>query len=84
MDATTGFHPTVECVDNGGPLDGLYLAAFSYDIARSVQRYSMGIYGLDEGETAAIAIMDYDSNPLELMNVTSNHGHGYGVDSGKV
>ena len=45
MDETTGFHPTVECVDNGGPLDGLYLASFSYDIARSVQRYQMGIYG---------------------------------------
>ena len=36
----------LECVPNGSALPGVYLGNFNYDIARSVQTYTVPIYGL--------------------------------------
>jgi hypothetical protein len=72
----------LECEPNGGdPLnpvahDGVHLGNFNYDIARSVQTYTVPIYGLPKGESATFAITDYYNNDNNCMNPLAHHGHG--------
>merc|ERR1712156_370897 len=66
----------LECVDNGAALPGVYLGNFNYDIARSVQTYTVPIYGLQKGQQANFDIMDYDNDPADCMNPLAHSGHG--------
>jgi len=76
MDQSTGFIPEIECVDNGAPVDGLRLQNFVYDLARSVQTYRVGIYGLEPDQVATVQISDYSGSALELRDITADNGHG--------
>ena len=49
---------------------------FNYDIARSVQQYNLPIYGLAQGDSAAIQINNMAGDGLQLKNVTEHAGHG--------
>jgi len=67
----------LECVDNGEPHKGVFLGNFNYDIARSVQTYTVPVYGLEQGEIATFNIKDYYGEPANCMNAKSHHGHGF-------
>jgi len=67
----------LDCEDNGKPLEGVFLGNFNYDIARSVQTYTVPVYGLEQGEIATFNIKDYYGEPANCMNAESHHGHGF-------
>merc|ERR1712176_933897 len=54
----------LECQPNGGNADypvahsGVHLGNFNYDIARSVQTYTVPIYGLEQDQTVTFPITD--------------------------
>ena len=66
----------LECVPNGSALPGVHLGNFNYDIARSVQTYTVPIYGLNKGEEATFPITDYYDQPNYCINPLAHHGHG--------
>jgi len=71
----------LECAPNGDPAypvarEGVHLGNFNYDIARSVQTYTVPIYGLQKYETASFDILDYYNDPNDCMNPLAHHGHG--------
>ena len=66
----------LECVPNGSALPGVYLGNFNYDIARSVQTYTVPIYGLPKYESATFEITDYYNDENDCMNPLAHHGHG--------
>ena len=66
----------LECFDHDGPLEGTFLGDFNYDIARSVQTYTVPIYGLEQGEQIEINFRDYDDQPNNCMNPLAHSGHG--------
>jgi hypothetical protein len=55
---------------------GVHLGNFNYDIARSVQTYTVPIYGLEKDESATFDIVDYYNRPNNCMNPLAHHGHG--------
>ena len=66
----------LECEDNYEALSGVHLGNFNYDIARSVQTYTVPIYGLDKGLDATFPITDYYNQPNNCINPLAHHGHG--------
>jgi len=66
----------LECEDNGAALPGVFLGNFNYDIARSVQTYTVPIYGLGKGQSATFPITDYLNAPNNCMNAAAHVGHG--------
>ena len=66
----------MECEDNGAALPGVHLGNFNYDIARSVQTYTVPIYGLAKGDSATFEITDYYNDANNCMNPLAHHGHG--------
>jgi len=66
----------LKCEDER-PEPGVYLGNFNYDIARSVQTYTVPVYGLEQGMTANFNIFDYYGEPANCMNAESHHGHGF-------
>merc|ERR1711920_582306 len=62
--------------DDTGAVPGVHLGNFNYDIARSVQTYTVPIYGLDEDSEATFTIVDYNGDPNNCMNAEAHHGHG--------
>jgi len=66
----------MECEDYGSALPGVHLGNFNYDIARSVQTYTVPIYGLGKGESATFNILDYYGEENRCMNPLAHHGHG--------
>ena len=73
----------LECQPNGGNADypvahsGVHLGNFNYDIARSVQTYTVPIYGLDKGNSATFQIVDYYDKDNNCINPLAHHGHGF-------
>jgi len=63
------------CEDSGA-LPGVHLGNFNYDIARSVQTYTVPIYGLEKGEEATVTLLDYKGDQNNCMNALAHHGHG--------
>ena len=55
---------------------GIHLGNFNYDIARSVQTYTVPIYGLQQGETVQYGIVDYYNQKNDCINPLAHHGHG--------
>jgi len=55
---------------------GVHLGNFNYDIARSVQTYTVPLYGLDKGNSATFEIVDYYNAENNCMNPLAHHGHG--------
>ena len=71
----------LECAPNGDadyPVahEGVHLGNFNYDIARSVQTYTVPIYGLQHGEAATFEIVDYYNDENKCVNPLAHHGHG--------
>ena len=66
----------LDCVPNGGALPGVYLGNFNYDIARSVQTYTVPVYGLNKGKEATFPITDYYKNETNCMLPDAHNGHG--------
>jgi hypothetical protein len=66
----------LECVDNGAALSGVHLGNFNYDIARSVQTYTVPIYGLEKGRTINFPMTDYYNDQADCMNPLAHSGHG--------
>ena len=66
----------LECVPNGSALPGVHLGNFNYDIARSVQTYTVPIYGLEKWEKVTFPITDYYDRPNYCINPLAHHGHG--------
>ena len=64
------------CVPEGGPVAGVHLGNFNYDIARSVQTYTVPIWGLEKGENATFQIKDYNNEDNNCMNAKAHEGHG--------
>jgi len=62
--------------DNSGAVPGVHLGNFNYDIARSVQTYTVPIYGLEKGEEATVTLLDYNGDQNNCMNALAHHGHG--------
>jgi len=58
------------------PPPGVYLGNFNYDIARSVQTYTVPVYGLQQGMTASFNIFDYNNNAANCMHAVEHQGHG--------
>ena len=54
----------------------VHLGNFNYDIARSVQTYTVPIYGLPQAETVTFKIVDYYDKDLDCVNPLAHHGHG--------
>jgi len=68
-----------ECADYGGAYAGPLLGNFNYDIGRSVQQYNLPIYGLGQGQTVTINILEMEESaagPIQLRNVSAHVGHG--------
>ena len=63
------------CEDTGY-VGGVHLGNFNYDIARSVQTYTVPIYGLEKGEEATFDLRDYYDQPNNCMNALAHSGHG--------
>jgi len=61
---------------DGQALPGVYLGNFNYDIARSVQTYTVPIYGLNKWENATFPITDYDYKDNNCMLPGVHQGHG--------
>jgi len=59
------------------PPPGVYLGNFNYDIARSVQTYTVPVYGLKSGEKVTFNIYDYNNDTADCMNAKSHNGHGF-------
>ena len=66
----------LDCVPNGSPLPGVFLGNFNYDIARSVQTYTVPIYGLNKNEEATFPITDYNYEANNCMLADVHNGHG--------
>jgi len=72
----------LECQPNGGDADypvahsGVYLGNFNYDIARSVQTYTVPIYGLAQDQTVTFPITNYYNGEADCINPLAHHGHG--------
>ena len=66
----------LSCDDNGEALPGVYLGNFNYDIARSVQTYTVPIYGLGKGKTVDFDIQSYGGKDLYCANPSAHAGHG--------
>jgi len=66
--------------DEGGednvPPEGVYLGNFNYDIARSVQTYTVPVYGLEQGQKVTFEIVDYDGKDNYCHSAKSHVGHG--------
>merc|ERR1712176_600754 len=58
------------CTDTGA-VEGVHLGNFNYDIARSVQTYTVPIYGLQKGQSATFEIRDYNDEANNCMNDTA-------------
>jgi len=67
---------TLTCTDNGGPVAGVHLGNFNYDIARSVQTYTVPIWGLEKGNSATFNLRDYNDEFNNCMNGKAHEGHG--------
>jgi len=67
----------LQCVDNGSAIPGVYLGNFNYDIARSVQTYTVPVYGLEQGQTVTFEIVDYNGNDNFCHSAKSHVGHGF-------
>ena len=65
----------INCVDSGF-VPGVHLGNFNYDIARSVQTYTVPIYGLEKDQTAKFTLKDYDGDDNNCMNALAHSGHG--------
>ena len=65
----------INCVDSGF-VPGVHLGNFNYDIARSVQTYTVPIYGLEKGKSASFTLKDYYDNDSNCMNPLAHSGHG--------
>ena len=63
------------CEDTGF-VEGVHLGNFNYDIARSVQTYTVPIYGLEKGQTAQFTLKDYYEADNNCMNALAHEGHG--------
>jgi hypothetical protein len=68
----------LKCFNEPGdqPPPGVYLGNFNYDIARSVQTYTVPVYGLEQAETVTFEIVDYNNKDNWCHNATSHEGHG--------
>ena len=62
--------------DGDEALGGVYLGNFNYDIARSVQTYTVPIYGLPQGEAVDFDLHDYNNEVLYCANPAAHAGHG--------
>ena len=69
----------IECHQHDGPLEGAFLGNFNYDIARSVQTYTVPVYGLHQGEEMEVNIMSYENEPNHCMNAAAHSGHGFAI-----
>lgn len=67
---------SITCTPNGEALPGVRLGNFAYDIARSVQTYTVPVWGLAQGEQVTFPITDYKGNANNCMNPLAHHGHG--------
>ena len=67
----------IQCFPHDGPLDGVFLGNFNYDIARSVQTYTVPVYGLEQGEEIEINIKSYENEDNHCMNALAHSGHGF-------
>ena len=65
----------LKCEDTGY-VEGVHLGNFNYDIARSVQTYTVPIYGLEKGESATFTLKDYYGADNNCMNALAHSGHG--------
>jgi len=63
------------CEDTGF-VPGVHLGNFNYDIARSVQTYTVPIYGLEKGQKATFTLKDYNDQDNNCMNALAHEGHG--------
>ena len=74
----------LECEPNNGgnpdapatALSGVFLGNFNYDIARSVQTYTVPIYGLAKGKTVDFDLQSYEGEDLDCANPSAHAGHG--------
>jgi len=66
----------LKCEDIKPPA-GVYLGNFNYDIARSVQTYTVPVYGLEQGETVSFEIVDYKNAVNYCHDAKSHVGHGF-------
>ena len=62
--------------DDTGFVEGVHLGNFNYDIARSVQTYTVPIYGLEKDQTAQFTLKDYNNEDNNCMNALAHEGHG--------
>jgi len=62
--------------DDTGFVPGVHLGNFNYDIARSVQTYTVPIYGLEKGQKATFTLKDYNGDDNNCMNALAHEGHG--------
>ena len=75
--AQTGMLCEIElsCEDTGY-VGGIHLGNFNYDIARSVQTYTVPIYGLEKDQSATFDLKDYYNEDNHCMNPLAHSGHG--------
>merc|ERR1712227_389484 len=66
----------LECTPEDEQPSGVHLGNFNYDIARSVQTYTVPIYGLQQAESATFNIVDYYDRENACINPLAHHGHG--------
>jgi len=59
------------------PPPGVYLGNFNYDIARSVQTYTVPVYGLEQGQEVTFNIYDYKNETNDCYNAQPHVGHGF-------
>ena len=67
----------IQCFQHDGPLDGVFLGNFNYDIERSVQTYTVPVYGLTQGEKIELNIRNYEDEDSKCMNALAHAGHGF-------
>ena len=66
----------LECEANGEALPGVFLGNFNYDIARSVQTYTVPVYGLEQGKQVDFDLQSYEGENLNCAFPKAHAGHG--------
>ena len=59
-------------------MDGVRIGTFNYDLdsAENRQSYSVGIHGLDHGDSQELVLKDYQNEPFYCGATRAHDGHG--------
>ena len=69
---------SINLVCDEDQVDGVRIGTFNYDLdsAENRQSYSVGIHGLDHGDSQELVLKDYQNEPFYCGATRAHDGHG--------